>query len=182
VKLVPTPIAGVYEALSTPARDHRGQFARLFCVEAQSEAHAGTIKQINHSLTCSVGAVRGLHFQYPPKAEAKWVRCLRGRVFDIAVDLRRGSATFLAWHATELDAERMNALIIPEGCAHGFQVLVPDSELLYLHTESYSPAHEGGVRYDDPRLAIRWPLPVTDLSERDLNHPLIDSKFPGIST
>jgi dTDP-4-dehydrorhamnose 3,5-epimerase len=125
--------------------------------------------------------VRGLHYQRPPQAEAKWVRCLKGRVFDVAVDLRRGSPTFLKWHAVELDGVSMNALLIPEGCAHGFQVLEPESELLYLHTATYTPGLEGAARYDDPRLAIRWPLPVTDLSERDRTHPLLDDSFEGIS-
>lgn len=182
MQLAETAIAGVFEALSEPRSDHRGAFARLFCRDELKAAYAGRpIVQINHSRTSAVGAIRGLHFQYPPKAEAKWVRCLRGRVFDVAVDLRRGSPTFLAWHAVELDPVLMNAMLIPEGCAHGFQVLEPDSELLYLHSEAYAPAHEGGVRYDDPRLAIRWPLPVTDLSDRDRSHPLIDASFEGIA-
>lgn len=178
---IETPIAGVFETLSEPRRDPRGAFARLFCRETLGAAHRDRpIVQINHSRTTNVGAIRGLHFQYPPKAESKWVRCLKGRVFDVAVDLRRGSPTFLAWHAVVLDSERMNAMLIPEGCAHGFQVLEPDSELLYLHSESYSPAHEGGLSYDDARLGIRWPLPVADLSERDRSLPSIDGSFQGI--
>ena len=182
MQLLETPIAGVFEVLSEPRSDHRGAFARLFCQDELRGAHQGRpIAQINHSRTSTVGAIRGLHFQFPPKAEAKWVRCLRGRVFDVAVDLRRGSPTFLASHSVELDPVRMNAILIPEGCAHGFQVLEPDSELLYLHSESYAPAHEGGLRFDDPRLSIRWPLPVTDLSERDRTHPLIDASFQGIA-
>ena len=175
------PIKGVFEAVSTWVGDHRGEFARLFCSEALAVAQGERrVVQINISRTRTIGAIRGMHFQCPPKAEAKWVRCIRGKVFDVAVDLRHGSPTFLRWHAVELDAERMNAIFIPEGCAHGFQVLEADSELLYLHSESYSPAHEAGLRYDDPMLSIRWPLPVTDLSERDLSHPLIDDTFQGI--
>lgn len=182
MQLTETPIAGVYEATCVPRRDQRGAFARLFCRDELGAAHHGRpIVQINHSRTTAVGAIRGLHFQYPPKSEAKWVRCLKGRVFDVAVDLRRESPTFLAWYAIELDAGRMNAVLVPEGCAHGFQVLEPDSELLYLHSESYAPDHEGGLRFDDPRLAILWPLPVCDLSERDRSHPLIDASFQGIA-
>lgn len=144
-------------------------------------AHGGRpILQINHSLTHLPGSVRGLHFQHPPKAEAKWVRCLRGRVWDVAVDLRRGSPTFLAWHAVELDSGRMNALFVPEGCAHGFQVLEPDSEMLYLHTAPYTPGLEGAARWDDPRLAIAWPLAVVDVSDRDRSHPFLDMTFEGI--
>lgn len=181
MKLVATPLTGVFEAESTPVGDSRGQFTRLFCSEVLTLAHAGRpIVQINHSLTATVGAVRGLHYQRPPQAEAKWVRCLKGRVWDVAVDLRRGSPTFLKWHAVELSAERMNAVLIPEGCAHGFQVLAPDSELLYLHSAPYTPDLEDAVRWDDPRLAIAWPLPVVDLSVRDRNHALLGQTFEGI--
>jgi dTDP-4-dehydrorhamnose 3,5-epimerase len=182
MQLSEAPIAGVFEIVSEARCDHRGTFARLFCREELKAAHRGRpIAQINLSRTSAVGALRGLHFQHPPKAEAKWVRCLKGRVFDVAVDLRRNSPTFLAWHAVELDSARMNAVLIPEGCAHGFQALEPNSELLYLHSESYSPAHEGGLRFDDPRLGIRWPLPAADLSDRDRNHPLVDSAFEGMA-
>lgn len=182
MKLTETPIFGVFEATTEVRRDQRGQFARLLCVDELATAHLGRpIVQINHSRTVAGGTIRGLHFQYPPMAEAKWVRCLKGRVFDVAVDLRSGSPTFLHWYGVELDGERMNAILIPEGCAHGFQVLEPGSELLYLHTAFYTPAHEGGLRFDDPRLAIRWPLPATDLSERDRAHALIDNTFQGIS-
>lgn len=181
VALAPIPIAGLYEATSAPASDDRGAFARLFCAEALADAHAGRpIAQINRSLTRRAGAVRGLHFQRPPMAEGKWIRCLRGRVFDVGVDLRRGSPTFLAHHAVELDAERHNAVFLPEGVAHGFQTLTNDVELLYLHTAPYAPEYEGGVRHDDPRLAIAWPLAVTDLSERDRNHPLLADDFGGL--
>lgn len=140
------------------------------------------IKQINHSRTRTVGAVRGLHFQYPPHAEMKLVRCIKGRVWDVAVDLRAGSATFLRWHAEELAPENARMLVIPEGCAHGFQVLERDSELLYLHTARYVPQVEGGLSCQDPRLGIAWPLPVTDLSRRDSNHAPLTFDFPGVAT
>lgn len=181
MKLLETPLPHVYEAASAWREDDRGKFARLFCIKELQTAHADRqIVQINHSLTHAIGAIRGLHFQYPPSAEAKWVRCLRGRVWDVAVDLRYNSPTFLNWHAVELSAKKMNAFFIPEGCAHGFQVLESDSELLYLHTAAYAPKHESAVRWNDPRLAIKWPLPVTDMSERDRNHPLLDNTFKGI--
>jgi len=181
MKLAPTPIAGIYETTTTLIGDDRGRFARLFCGDELSQAHQNRpIVQINQSVTRRVGAIRGLHYQRTPHAEGKWVRCLRGRVFDVALDLRRGSPTFLRWHAVTLSAEAMNAVFIPEGCGHGFQVLEPDSELLYLHTASYAPGYEGGVRHDDPRVLISWPLPVSDLSERDRLHPLLGSNFEGI--
>jgi dTDP-4-dehydrorhamnose 3,5-epimerase len=122
-----------------------------------------------------------MHFQNPPHAEMKLVRCLKGRVWDVAVDLRSGSPTFLRWHAEELAPEGARMLVIPEGCAHGFQALEPESELLYLHTAFYAPEAEGGVSYADPRLAITWPLPVSDLSPRDRSQPPIDHDFRGIT-
>ena len=124
--------------------------------------------------------MRGLHYQNPPQAEMKIVRCLRGRVFDVAVDLRFGSPTFLHWTACELCPGGGRALAIPEGCAHGFQVLEPDTELLYLHTAFYTPAAEGAVRFDDPRVAVAWPLAPRDLSARDQNHPYLNEQFQGI--
>ena len=127
-----------------------------------------------------VGAVRGLHFQHPPHAEMKLVRCLKGKVWDVAVDLRAGSSTFMQWHAEEMSPKNSRMLVIPEGCAHGFQVLEKNSELLYLHTSFYAPGFEGGVLFSDPRLNISWPLPVTDLSERDRHHPLIAPDFMGL--
>lgn len=178
----PTSIPGVIVATAAPHADHRGSFQRLFCQQdlaaVLGQRH---IAQINHSRTTQRGAVRGLHFQYPPHAEMKMVRCLRGRVWDVAVDLRAGSPTFLQWHAQELTPGNASMLVIPEGCAHGFQALDADSELLYLHTSSYTPSAEGGLRHDDPRLAIDWPLPVADLSERDRNHPLLTAEFAGIA-
>ena len=109
------------------------------------------------------------------------MRCLAGRVWDVAVDLRAGSPTFLRWHAEELSAGNTRMLVIPEGCAHGFQALEEDSTLLYLHTEFYAPEFEGGVRHDDPRLGIPWPLPPTDISERDRGHPQLTRDFAGIA-
>jgi dTDP-4-dehydrorhamnose 3,5-epimerase len=155
--------------------DHRGQFMRLFCErELASVIGDRHIRQINFSRTEQAGAVRGLHFQSPPHAEMKLVRCLRGRVFDVAADLRRDSPTFARWHGVELTPENGLMMIAPEGCAHGFQALEPQSEMLYLHTAFYEPAAEGGARHDDPALGIKWPLPVVDLSARDRNFPLID--------
>ncbi len=176
-----TPIGGVHEVVAIPHEDARGRFARLFCTrELAGIQGERAIVQVNHSLTRRKGALRGMHFQHPPHAEAKWVRCLRGRVFDVVVDLRRGSPTFLKWHAVELSARRQNALFVPEGCAHGFQTLEDDCELLYLHTAHYAPGHEGGVRWNDPRVGIAWPLPVAEISRRDEAHPLLGEDFLGI--
>jgi dTDP-4-dehydrorhamnose 3,5-epimerase len=123
-----------------------------------------------------VGAIRGLHYQAAPYSEAKLVRCLRGRVWDVAVDLRPNSPTYGQWHGVELSPEQANALLVPEGCAHGFQVVQEQSELLYLHSGTWVPEAETGVRWDDPRLKISWPLPVADLSDRDQALPFLEAR------
>lgn len=176
-----TAIKGIMVVETNRRADHRGSFARFYCERELAQVIGNRkIVQINHSHTAAVGAIRGIHFQRPPHAEMKLVRCLKGRVWDVAVDLRANSPTFLDWHAEELTPEDARMFVIPEGCAHGFQVLEPDSELLYLHTDYYAPEAEGGIRHDDPRLRITWPLPVTDISARDAGHPLISSDFQGI--
>ena len=180
MNIVATKLRGVVVTEAVPVVDHRGAFARLFCMhELEDIIGARRLVQINHSRTATVGAVRGLHFQRPPHAEMKLVRCLKGRVFDVAADLRMGSPTFLEWHAEELTPENARMLVIPEGCAHGFQALEADSELLYLHTALYAPEAESGVRFDDARLGIRWPLPVVDLSQRDRHLPMLAPEFCG---
>ncbi|MHB1322000.1 MAG: dTDP-4-dehydrorhamnose 3,5-epimerase [Acidithiobacillus ferrivorans] len=182
MKVLSTALQGVAVVTTKPFVDPRGAFSRCFCKkEMASLIGDRDIVQINHSRTTMVGAVRGLHYQRPPHAEMKLVRCLQGRVWDVAVDLRAGSPTFLQWHAEELSPDNARMLIIPEGCAHGFQVLEADSALLYLHTAYYTPDAEGGLRHDDARLGITWPLPVADLSERDRRHPLLNADDPGIS-
>ncbi|TAN51763.1 MAG: dTDP-4-dehydrorhamnose 3,5-epimerase [Methylococcaceae bacterium] len=178
----PTALPGICVVTTTAFVDHRGAFSRLYCAQELSTVMGNRrIVQINHSRTHAVGAVRGLHYQRPPHAEMKLVRCIRGRVWDVAVDLRAGSPTFLQWHAEVLSPENARLLVIPEGCAHGFQVLEADSELLYLHTHEYVPAAESGASCSDPRLAIAWPLPIIDLSQRDHDHPCIAPDFPGIT-
>lgn len=181
MQITPLALGGLHRIEHTPHGDHRGRFARLFCAQTFEKAGLeGRIVQINHSMTAAVGSVRGMHFQYPPNAEIKIVRCLQGKCFDVAVDLRPDSPTFLQWHGEVLSGEDEKALYIPRGFAHGFQVLKPDTEMLYFHSDYYTPENEGGVRFDDPAFAIDWPLPVSDTSERDRNHPLVDGNFQGI--
>ena len=181
MKSLSTIIEGVNLVEINLFQDLRGSFSRLFC-ENDFSSLLGTRKiiQINRSLTVVPGTVRGMHFQYPPYAEKKFISCNKGRVWDVAVDLRLGSPTFLRWHAEELSSQNRRMLIIPEGCAHGFQALDPDSELLYFHTNFYTPEAEGGVLYDDPQLGITWPLPIKNLSNRDKEYPLISQDFNGI--
>ena len=181
MKIYPTPTVDLVVAESKPFKDERGAFTRLFCEqELSSLIGQRKIMQINHSCTEVVGAVRGLHFQYAPHAEMKLVRCLKGKVWDVAVDLRPQSPSYKRWYAQELSPQNAHMMVIPEGFAHGFQVLEAGSELLYLHTAFYMPASEGGVRHDDPALGITWPLPVTDISARDSSHTYIDSSFRGV--
>ena len=181
MKITAMDIDGLTVVENRPFTDDRGTFTRLFCsAELSGIIGRRHIAQINRSRTPAAGAVRGLHYQRPPYAEMKLVRCLKGRVWDVAVDLRAGSRTFLRWHAEELSAENGRMLVIPEGCAHGFQVLDADSELLYLHTACYDPASEGGIQPSDPRLGISWPLPMTGLSQRDRMHPLLSPEFAGL--
>ena len=182
MNIISTAIQGLQIVETMPFIDTRGTFARLYCnQELQSLIGGYEIVQINHSRTAKVGAVRGLHFQYPPHAEIKMVRCLKGRVWDVAVDIRKGSETYLRWHAEELTPANGKMMVIPKGFSHGFQVLEPESELLYFHTSFYNPEAEGALRYNDPSIGINWPLPATDVSVRDQQHPLINQDFIGIS-
>ncbi|MDP1558300.1 MAG: dTDP-4-dehydrorhamnose 3,5-epimerase [Nitrosomonas sp.] len=178
---IPTPLAGLLRVQRKVTEDHRGFFSRFYCAEEFRAAGINRpIAQINHTFTRKKGAVRGLHFQHPPHAEVKLVSCLKGAILDVAVDLRRGSPTFLRWHGEVLSAENRKSLLVPEGYAHGFQALTEDCELIYLHTAAYFPDAEGALNMVDPRLNIVWPLPITDLSEQDCKHSFIGSGFQGI--
>jgi len=173
-----TPIPGMMMLVGQPFSDGRGAFLNAFRAQEPAFAKAWGnrgIAQVNLSKTEIPGSIRGLHMQARPHSEAKLVRCLRGKVWDVAVDLRTDSPTYARWHTVELSPEAANALLIPEGCAHGFQVLEPGSELLYLHSDAWVPEAETGVRFDDPQLAIPWPLQPRGLSRRDLALPLLGS-------
>jgi dTDP-4-dehydrorhamnose 3,5-epimerase len=162
--------------------DPRGFLSRLFCLaELGAAGWNKPIAQINHTCTARRGTVRGLHFQWPPHAEMKLVSCIRGEVWDVAVDVRVGSETFLQWHAESLSADNGRALLIPEGFAHGFQALTDDVELLYCHSAAYTATAEAGLNVRDPRLAITWPLPITELSARDAQHPVLNEQFAGVA-
>ena len=166
---------------ASPFVDQRGVFSRLFCQrELMPLIGSRNIVNVNFSKTAKAGSVRGLHYQVPPMMEMKLVRCIRGSVFDVIVDLRKGSPTFLQWHGEILSAENLKMIVVPEGVAHGFQSLENDAEMLYLHTEFYSMEHDAGVRYSDPLIRVEWPEIVTDVSEKDLKHPLLTSEFEGI--
>jgi len=181
-EIVDTPLPQLMLVRRKPIGDSRGYLERLFCAD-ELKAVMGDkgIKQVNRTLTVKRGTVRGMHFQYPPHSELKLVSCLRGEVFDVAVDVREGSATFLHWHGETLSGANHKALLIPEGFAHGFQTLTDDCEMLYFHTASYQPGAEGALNARDPALAIDWPQPISELSPRDAAHPLLQDEFHGVA-
>lgn len=181
LEFITTPLAGLLRIDRHSVSDHRGFLNRLFCAETLKQiGYEKTINQINHTLTRKKGTVRGLHFQYPPHTETKIVTCVAGEVFDVAVDLRQDSATFLHWHAEKLSAENHRSLFIPDGFAHGFQTLSEDCQLIYFHSAPYTPAAEGALNVVDPKLGISWPIEISELSDRDRQHPFIDEQFSGV--
>lgn len=168
---------------TAPFVDKRGSFSRLFGADELAHILSGRqITDVNMSRTAAKGTIRGLHFQYPPKSEMKLARCLRGAVYDVIVDIRADSPTFLKWLGVELSESNMKMIIIPEGFAHGFQTLCENSEMLYLHTESYQPGFEGALNYRDPALNVQWPLAVTEISDKDNTTQFIDSNFKGVKS
>ena len=177
-----TPLAGLFLVSRSRVEDQRGYLSRVFCAEELAPfGWTQSVAQINHTKTKLRGTVRGLHYQRQPHSEAKLVSCLRGEVWDVAIDLRPVSPTYLQWHAQLLTSENGLALLIPPGFAHGFQALSDDVELLYCHSTPYTPAAEAGINPQDPLLAINWPLPVICMSARDKSHPFIQFDFEGVS-
>ena len=170
-----TDIDGLFHLQRRQLRDDRGSFERLFCLDELAPWGGREIKQINQTITKRSGTIRGLHFQFGGAAECKYVTCLRGAVFDVAVDLRRSSKTYGQWFGCELSGAKHNALLIPEGFAHGFQTLQDDVMMLYLHSAPYTKQLEAGVHPFDEELKITWPLPATTISERDKSLPLLSS-------
>lgn len=175
----PLSLAGAYTVSLERLEDERGFFARIFCGrEFEAQGLETCWAQMNTSYSRHAGTVRGLHFQRPPKAEVKFIRCVRGAVWDVIVDLRAGSDQFGQWTAVELNETNRDAIYVPKGFAHGFQVLKPDTELIYFHSEFYSPEHEGGVHHADPALNIPWPLPPAHLTAKDQAHPPFEQIKP----
>ena len=177
----PTSLAGSYIIDIEAMLDERGWFARYYCKEEfQQIGHTKEWVQMNHSVTKKKGSIRGMHFQVHPYKEIKMLRCIAGSVYDVIIDLRKGSSTFLQWMGVELSAANRKMLYIPEGFAHGFQCLEDNCELIYHHSEFYQPGAEAGIRYNDPLVNILWPLPSTVISPRDEQHPWLDENFKGI--
>ncbi|MEI7965640.1 MAG: dTDP-4-dehydrorhamnose 3,5-epimerase [Chitinophagaceae bacterium] len=181
MKFIETPLTGCYIIEPEVFADERGWFIRSFCKdEFNTIGHHQEWVQMNHSFTKLTGTIRGMHFQLPPFSEIKLVRCISGKVFDVVVDLRKDSPGFLQWYGVELSAANKKMIYIPEGFAHGFQTLEDNSELLYHHSAFYSPGVEGGIKYDEPRINISWPIAVTCISERDGQHAFLEENFKGI--
>ncbi len=160
--------------------DNRGSFSRIFCENELSSVLDFNIKQINHSVTSKSGTIRGLHFQYEPNSEIKMIKCVKGSVFDVVVDIRRNSETFLKVFSIELSELNNKIIFIPKGFAHGFQALEDNTELIYLHSSLYKPSNEGALNPVDRILDITWPEDISNISEKDRNHPFITDKFKGI--
>jgi dTDP-4-dehydrorhamnose 3,5-epimerase len=177
----PLPLYGAFVIDVQPFQDSRGFFTRTFC-EKEFGEH-GLVQhfvQANHSGTNGKGVIRGMHFQYPPHAETKLVKCVQGSIFDVIVDVRAGSSTFLQWYGAELSAENKRMMYVPVGFAHGFQSLTEYSEITYMVSNFYNKESERGVRYDDESVKIGWPLAVSLVSDKDQKIPLINSSFRGV--
>ncbi len=174
-------LKGCYVISPEPHSDSRGWFARTFCKEEFSKiGHNKEWLQLNHSVTYKKGSMRGMHYQLPPHSEIKMVRCIAGSVFDVVIDIRQGSPTFLKWFGTILSAENKKMMYVPEGFAHGFQTLSDHTELIYHHSALYAPDAESGINTSDAKLSIQWPLPAAELSEKDRAYPFLTNEFKGI--
>ena len=181
MKFQETNLKGCYLIDLDIYEDQRGSLNRIFCQKTLLPLLKNkSIRQINQTFTRKEGAVRGLHFQNPPFAEIKIISCTKGEVWDVAVDLRKGSPTFLNYCAVYLSESNPQCFFIPEGFAHGFQTLMPNCEMLYFHTEDYRKDAEGVINSNDPLISINWPKFITERSERDSNSPMLDKKFLGI--
>jgi dTDP-4-dehydrorhamnose 3,5-epimerase len=168
----PTELAGAFVIDVQRFEDNRGFFARTWAIDDfESRGLVSKVVQMNLSYNRARGTLRGMHFRHAPYAETKLVRCVRGAIFDVIIDIRADSPSYKRWMSVELTAENRRALYVPEGFAHGFQTLVDDVEVMYQVSQPYVPSAEGGVRYDDPAFAIRWPLAPTEISPKDTQWP-----------
>jgi dTDP-4-dehydrorhamnose 3,5-epimerase len=178
MKITETPIRGAFLIDIEPMGDERGFFGRAFCKNELGKAGLfPDIVQINNSFSRFRGTLRGMHYQLAPRAEDKIVRCIKGSLFDAIIDLREGSETFGEWYGTELSAENRRMIFVPKGFAHGILTLEDDTEIFYLVTEFYSKDHERGIRWNDPRFDVRWPIEPVIISDKDKNHPLFNPDY-----
>jgi dTDP-4-dehydrorhamnose 3,5-epimerase len=174
MRFTETGIAGAMLIEPTPHKDDRGRFMRAWCTRELAEHGLNFLPvQANMGLSVRKGTVRGMHFQHEPAPEAKLIRCTRGAIFDVVIDLRQESPSYGEWFGAELTAENGNMLYVPERCAHGYQTLEDCTEMYYMTSQFYTPEAVGGVRFDDPAFGIQWPLEPIAVSEQDRNWPLI---------
>lgn len=177
MNFIESPIKGVFEIDIQRIEDDRGFFARSFCAtEFKKMNLCDSFVQSNISFNKKAGILRGMHYQIPPFDEVKLITCRQGSIFDVVVDLREGSTTYLSWFGCELNETNHKSLYVPSGCAHGYQTLQPNSKVAYMVSNFYSPSHERGVRYDDPAFNIDWPLPISDISEKDRDRKFLTFK------
>ena len=181
MKFIPTSLEGSYIIEVEPFNDERGWFTRFYCKKEFSQiGYNGEWKQSNHSTTYKKGTVRGMHFQKKPFQEIKLVKCISGLVYDVIIDLRKESSSFLQWTGIELSEKNKRMIFIPQGFAHGFQCMEDNCELIYQHSEFYTPEFEQGIRFNDPMIDIHWPLPAIYISSKDSSYPLLDKNFKGV--
>lgn len=178
MRFTETPIKGAYLIAPDFFKDERGFFARVYCADDfKDKGIAPIFVQANNSLSCKKGTLRGMHYQLPPKAEDKLVRCIKGSFYDVVLDLRHDSSTFGQWYGVLLTAENLKMMYVPKGCAHGFITLEDNSEVFYMVSETYSKEHERGIRWNDPYFKIEWPEKPTVISEKDMNHPDFNPEY-----
>ncbi len=178
---IETELQGAFLIKPKILKDERGGFTRVFCKQDFKQiGHSKDFVQFNHSFNINRGTLRGMHYQESPHSEIKLIRCIRGSVFDVIIDIRKSSPTFLKWHGTVLSEENKDMIYVPEGFAHGFITLEENSELLYHHTSFYEPKSERGIRYDDSIINIEWPEAIISISDKDRNYPLLTTNFKGI--
>jgi len=181
-ELIPTPLADLHVLKRKPLGDERGYLERMFCADELAQfGWVQAIRQINRTLTVKKGTFRGLHMQRSPYAEMKLITCLKGEVWDVAVDVRKNSPTFLQWHAVILSAENKCSYLLPEGFAHGFQTLTDEVEMMYCHSQRYMPTHELGLNILDEKLGINLPLAISEISGKDRAFPMLDNEFSGVN-
>lgn len=181
MKFIPTSLNGVFIIEAQRLSDERGWFSRLFCKEELKTIGSFNISQINQSFNSKKGTLRGMHYQNMPHAESKIVQCLQGCVQDVIVDLRKNSATFLKYFSVVLSGSDSKMVYIPKGCAHGFLAMEDNSMLLYFHDTPYTPGFEGGIKWDDPKVNVKWKFKPLFMSEKDLNREYLGETFSGIN-
>ncbi|CAN5284742.1 dTDP-4-dehydrorhamnose 3,5-epimerase [soil metagenome] len=181
MEFIETPLQGLYVIKPRILKDDRGLFTRTFCSNEFAQiGFSQNFVQFNESVNLNKGTVRGMHYQNTPFSDAKLIRCTQGKVWDVIIDIRKNSATFLQYYSVELSSDNKLSVFIPEGFAHGFQTLEDNSTIIYHHTQYYAPDSEGGINFSDPLIGIKWPAEPVKMSSKDLTYRFINNDFKGI--